>query len=449
MQTGPSVPDGQLADVLPPTADIDAAGHLSIGGCRLSDLADAYGTPVYVLDEDALRGQARRFRHELERRWSSSRVVFASKAFPSTAIYRLMAEEGVGADVAGGGELAMALAGGMDPASIIVHGNAKTDAELRMAVEAGVGLVVIDNFDELDRLEAIVTGEQGVLVRVLPNVHPQTHDAISTGQQGSKFGLPLPEAAAAISRLRRSDHLRLDGVHVHLGSQILDTAPWAAAVERVAALGDFDVYDLGGGLGVKYTRDQSCPSVEAWLGALTDAARRHLPASATLVIEPGRSMVARAGMTVYRVVSVKRGEPTFVAVDGGMGDNLEVSLYGQVFEAVAVDDALATGPPVELVGRHCESGDRLVSGALLPHLVPGDVVAVAATGAYCFTMANNYNGALRPPVVLCRDGEPRLVVRRETIADLLRRDVPTRRSHDPGRAGPEGPMSTPTGCRHA
>ncbi|MDA8314247.1 MAG: diaminopimelate decarboxylase, partial [Actinomycetota bacterium] len=231
MQTGPSVPDGQLADVLPPTADVDADGHLSIGGCRLSDLADAYGTPAYVLDEEGLRRQARRFRHELERRWPSSRVVFASKAFPSTAIYRLMAEEGVGADVAGAGELAMALAGGMDPASIIVHGNAKTDAELRMAVEAGAGLVVIDNFDELDRLEAIVTGEQGVLVRVLPSVHPHTHDAISTGQQGSKFGLPLPEAAAAISRLRLSDHLRLDGLHFHLGSQILDTAPWAVAVE--------------------------------------------------------------------------------------------------------------------------------------------------------------------------------------------------------------------------
>lgn len=414
---------GHLDGVLPPSAAVGADGRLSVGGCRLSDVADEYGTPAYVLDEDGVRSQARRFRDELASRWPRSRVVFASKAFPSTAVYRLMAKEGLGADVAGHGELAMALASGMDPSRIVVHGNAKTDTELCMAVEAGVGLVVVDNFEDIDRLETMVRDTQGVLVRVLPDVRPDTYDAVSTGQRGSKFGLALPDAATAIARLRHSDHLRLDGLHFHLGSQILDTSPWAVAIERVADLGDFDVYDLGGGLGIKYTGAEQPPSVESWIDALAASARRHLPASAMLIIEPGRSMVGRAGVTIYRVVSVKRGEPTFVAVDGGMSDNLEVSLYGQAFVAVAVDKVFEQGSPVELVGRHCESGDRLVSGALLPDPAPCDVVAVAATGAYCITMSNNYNGALRPPVLLCSDGKARLAVRRETIDDLLRRDV--------------------------
>ncbi|MHB8506205.1 MAG: diaminopimelate decarboxylase, partial [Acidimicrobiales bacterium] len=363
------------------------------------------------------------FRDGIARRRPGSWAVFASKAFPATAMYRLMAEEGVGADVAGLGELAMALAAGTDPDRIVLHGNAKSDAELRMAVEAGVGLIVVDNTDDIDRLERLVVGEQGVLLRVLPDVRPDTHEAVSTGQKGSKFGLPVPDAAAAVARLRASGRLRLDGLHIHLGSQIFDPAPWEPAVARIADLGEFPVYDLGGGLGVRYTYAEGPPSVEAWLDALVGAARRHLPSAATLLIEPGRSMIGRAGVTIYRVVTVKHGEPTFVAVDGGMGDNLEVSLYGQRFEAVLADRPGPGGSPVELVGRHCESGDRLVSAVPLLHPRVGDVVVVAATGAYCFTMANNYNGALRPPVLLCRDGEARVVVRRETLEDLMRRDV--------------------------
>ncbi len=414
---------GDLAGILPVTSDLDAAGRLRVGGCVLSELAKEHGSPAYVIDEAGLRAQARRFRDGLAERWPASRVVFASKAFPSTAMYALMGQEGIGADVAGPGELAMALAAGMDPGGLVVHGNAKTDAELRAAVEAGAGLVVIDNADDIDRLEHIATAGQAVLLRVLPDVRPDTHEAVSTGQKGSKFGMAVEEAAGAIGRLRASDRLRLEGLHVHLGSQIFDPAPWEAAVARIAALGEFPVYDLGGGLGVRYTYAEHPPTVEAWLDALAGAARRHLPAGSTLLIEPGRSMVARAGVTVYRVVTVKRGEPTFVAVDGGMGDNLEVSLYGQRFEAVMADRPTAPGKPVELVGRHCESGDKLVSGALLADPRPGDVVAVAATGAYCFTMANNYNGALRPPVLFCRDGRATVVVRRETLEDLMRRDT--------------------------
>jgi diaminopimelate decarboxylase len=337
-------------------------------------------------------------------------------------VLELMAEEDIGADVAGGGELALALAAGVPPSEIVLHGNAKTEAELRMAIDAGVGTVVIDNHDDIDRLEAIVTRCQHVLVRVLPGVDPGTYDAVSTGQHGSKFGLPVPEARLAIDRLRASDKLVLDGLHVHIGSQILSTQPFARAIETVASLGEFDVYDLGGGLGVRYTYDEQPPTPEEWIDALADAAARHLPAHARIMIEPGRSLVAGSGVTLYRVVTVKRGTTTFVAVDGGMGDNMEVALYGQRFEG-AIVDRLELGEPVEVVGRHCESGDRLISELPLPDPRPGDVIVVAVTGAYCFTLANNYNGALRPPVVFCRDGESRLVVRRETFADLLRRNV--------------------------
>jgi diaminopimelate decarboxylase len=413
---------GDILGLFPPGTGVAPDGELVVGGCRLADLAARWGTPLYVVAEDAVRSQVRRFRRALGAVRVNSRMVFASKAFPCTAVYRLMASEGIGVDVAGAGELIMALAGGVDPALIVMHGNAKTPAELRMAVDAGVGLIVIDNTDDIDRLEELVRTEQPVLVRVIPGVRPDTHEAVATGQAESKFGLPIPAARAAIARLRHSDKLRLDGLHVHIGSQILATEPYARAVEAVAGLGDFGVYNLGGGLGVRYTYADDPPSPEDWIGVLAAAAHRHLPAGAQIIIEPGRSLVAPFGVTVYRIVSVKGNDPRFVAVDGGMADNMEVALYGQRFEAT-VTSRVGGGAPVELVGRHCESGDRLISGAVLRDPRPGDLVAVAVTGAYCYSLANNYNGAMRPPVVFCRDGEPRLVVRRETHADFLSRDV--------------------------
>jgi diaminopimelate decarboxylase len=414
-----------LADLLglfPPGSSVDLDGELVVGGCRLADLAAAWGTPLYVIEEDAVRAQVRRFRHALQARWRGSRMVFASKAFPCTAMYRLMASEGIGVDVAGAGELAMALAGEVDPALIVMHGNAKTPAELRMAVGAGVGLIVIDNTDDIDRLEELVPSEQAVLVRVIPGVRPDTYEAVATGQAGSKFGLPIPAARAAIARLRHSDKLRLDGLHMHIGSQILSAQPYAPAIEAIAGLGDFAVYDLGGGLGVRYTYRDGPPGPEDWIEALAAAARQFLPHDAQIIIEPGRSLVAPFGVTLYRVISVKGDDPRFVAVDGGMADNMEVALYGQRFEAT-VTSRVGPGEPVELVGRHCESGDRLISGAPLRDPRPGDLVAVAVTGAYCYSLASNYNGAMRPPVLFCRNGESRLVVRRETLADLLARDI--------------------------
>jgi diaminopimelate decarboxylase len=411
-----------LLGLFPPGSSVDPNGELVVGGCRLADLANRWGTPLFVVAEDAIRAQVRRFRLALGSHWPDSRMVFASKAFPCTAVYRLMASEGIGVDVAGAGELVMALAGGVDPALIVMHGNAKTPAELRMAVDAGVGLIVIDNTDDIDRLEEIARREQPVLVRVIPGVRPDTYEAVATGQAGSKFGLPIPEARAAIARLRNSDKLRLDGVHAHIGSQIMDTEPYAREVEAVAGLGDFGVYNLGGGLGVRYTYADDPPAPEAWVAMLAAAARSHLPAGAKIIIEPGRALVAPFGVTVYRVISVKGSDPRFVAVDGGMADNMEVALYGQRFEAT-VTSRVGGGRPVELVGRHCESGDKLISGVPLRDPRPGDLVALAVTGAYCYSLNSNYNGAMRPPVVFCRDGESRLVVRRETHADFLARDV--------------------------
>ena len=419
--------EADLLSLFPEGTSLDTDGELLLGGCRASDLADEFGTPAYVVDEAALRAQARRYRETLAAAWPSSTVVFASKAFPCTAAYRVMAEEGLSVDVAGGGELVMALAGGMDPARLVMHGNAKTDDELAMAVEAGVGTIVLDNTDDIDRLEKLAPREQGVLVRVIPGITGDTHAALETGSDSSKFGLPVAQAELAIERLRASDRLRLDGIHLHVGSGIMDSTPFAAAArvagELAARFGELAVFDLGGGLGARYTYDDHPPSIEEYVRALADSAREHLPASARIMIEPGRSMVARSGVTLYRVVTVKRGTPTFVAVDGGMGDNLDVSLYQQRFEAT-MSGRVGGGDPVELVGRHCESGDCLAHAVPLRDPQVGDVVAVPVTGAYCFTMANNYNGARKPPVVFASGGTARAVVRRETYADLLARDLP-------------------------
>ncbi|MDH6124147.1 diaminopimelate decarboxylase [Kitasatospora sp. GP82] len=308
----PATAQNRLLGLFPQGTTVAEGGELLIGGCRASELAEQYGTPALLVDEVALRTRARRYADGLAARWPNSRVAFASKAFPCTAVYRLLAKEGLGMDVAGGGELTLALAAGADPATLVVHGNAKTEEELRLAVTAGAGLIVVDNFDDIDRLEKILADhpehDQGVLVRVTPDIRPDTHAAVSTGQAGSKFGLPVPQAREAIARLRGSDRLRLDGVHVHVGSQILRTEPFVRAVEAVAGLGEFAVYDFGGGLGARYTYQDRPPSIEHYLDALVDTARRVLPAEARLLIEPGRSLVAGTGVSLYRVVTVKDGE---------------------------------------------------------------------------------------------------------------------------------------------
>jgi len=414
--------EGQIISLFPSGTSLNENNELLIGGCSASELVSTFGTPALIIDEAALRDRARRYQDGLRSRWPNSEVIWASKSLPLTSVFRVLAEEGIGVDVAGGGELVMALAAGVDPSKIVMHGNAKTDDEIEMAVNAGVGTIVIDNFDDIDRLEKIVKGEQAVLVRIIPGVLPETHLANATGQDDSKFGLSISSAKVAIEKIKASKKLRLDGLHLHVGSQIMSTEPFIQSIEAIASLGEFSVYDLGGGLGVRYTYKDSPPSIEEYLDALINTARKYLPATAKILIEPGRSMVADTAVTLYRVVTIKRSARTFVAIDGGMADNLEVSLYGQRFEAT-VANRVGGGDLHALVGRHCESGDILIDGVNLQDPKVGDIIAVPVTGAYCLSMANNYNGARRPPVVFCRNGVARPVVRRETYEDLLARDI--------------------------
>ena len=422
-----TVTGGELLDLFPAGSAVDADGMLTVGGCRAEDLATDYGTPVLVVAQDALRDRAREYRSELAARWPNSRVVFASKAFPCTAVQRVMVQEGLGLDVAGGGEIRTALKAGVDPSLIVLHGNAKSTEEITFAVENGVGLIVVDGPDDVDRLATIVPSgrTQDVLVRVIPGVTADTHAHVLTGHEGSKFGLAPAAATELIRQIERCPRLTMQGLHAHVGSQIMEPEPLAAAVAPLRAIGEFPVYDLGGGLGSRYTWADRPPTVAHYLDVLIGAARQHLPVDAQIIIEPGRSMVASSAATIYRVSTVKRGAITFVAVDGGMGDNLEVALFGQRFEAgIANRLDITDGERVTVVGRHCESGDILIDGTVLADPQVGDLLAVPATGAYCFTMSNNYNGARRIPVVFAANGQSRLVVRRETWDELLLRDVP-------------------------
>lgn len=413
-----------LIGLFQPGTRQDADGTLMVGGCRLDAIADQFGTPAIVVDEGALRQRAADYLAAFRSRWPRSDVAFASKSFPCTAVQRVMVSEGLHLDVAGGGEILSAIKAGADPARLVLHGNAKTDEELTLAVGRGVGLVVVDNFDDIDRLERIVPAghKQPCLVRVIPGVEAATHASQATGHAGSKFGLMPADARAAIARIEASPRLRMDGVHTHVGSQLLNVEQLAAAVEPIAALGTFEVYDLGGGLGVRYTYDEHPPSLDDYAEAMVAQARELLPHDSRIIVEPGRSMVATSACTLYRVTTVKRGVITHVAVDGGMGDNLEVSLTGQRFEAT-IADRVGGGETVSVVGRHCESGDQLIDAVALREPKVGDLLAVPVTGAYCYTMSNQYNGARRVPVVFAHNGTARLVVRRDTWEDLLSRDV--------------------------
>jgi diaminopimelate decarboxylase len=404
-----------------------------------------------VVAEDDLRSRARAFLaagrqagHE------DMQVLFASKAFPCTAVLELFAGEGLWCDVASGGELHLALRAGCAPETIVFHGNAKSEAELAMALHHGVGLIVLDNFDEIDRLEQLIArgaladraaspgggtaaggggtaaegGGQQVLVRVTPGVRGETDEKISTGQADSKFGFAMSEAESAIARVRRTDGLLLRGVHAHIGSQLLSLEPFRREVAELAKLGDFPVWNLGGGLGVRYTQAQPAPpAIEEYVGAIVEAAHAHgIGAGRRLLIEPGRALCANAAVTLYTVESVKQNVSRWVAVDGGMSDNLRPMLYGARYEA-HVADRFDGALECVLAGKHCESGDVLVRRALLDDPRPGDLIVTPATGAYGHAMASNYNGVPRPPVIFCSDGDARAVVRRERLEELTARDV--------------------------
>ena len=412
---------------------VNDRGHLEVGSCDVVELAREFGTPAYVYAEADLRHRARAYLEAFRGRMDDFEVVYASKAAPFTAAYRVFQEEGLSVDIASGGELHMALRAGFDPARMHMHGNNKSEAELRDAVEAGVGHVICDSLAEIERLN-VICGEAGraqeVLIRVTPGVKADTHSYVQTGQLDSKFGLGLADglAARAVAAVLASPNLRLVGLHAHIGSQIFELEPYARAIEALAELADpawCRLLNVGGGLGIAYTESDEPPSIDAYVDAKVRGTRRVFDPVPRIVVEPGRSLVGNAGITAYTVGTVKQipGVRTYVAVDGGMSDNMRPMLYGSRYEAIVADRAdQAPETLVTIAGMHCESSDVIVRDARLAAPSTGDILVTPATGAYGYAMASNYNGVPRPPVIFCNDGDARVVVRRETYDDLTARD---------------------------
>jgi len=405
-----------VSHVFPIGSRLNEAGRLEVGGCDVVELAREFGTPAYVYAEDDIRTRARAYMDAFRARTEHFEVVYASKAFPCTAAFRILVEEGLSADVASGGEMHIALAGGFQPERLYMHGNNKTEAELRYAVERGIGHIVVDSFDEIERLERIAPGQK-VMLRVTPGIKPDTHAKIQTGQEDSKFGFGLDDVPRAIDSLRT---LELCGLHAHIGSQVFDLEPFERLAEVLSGIGDYPLLNLGGGLGIAYTNDQEPPSIDSYVETLLGSA----PDGVTVLCEPGRSIVGNAGVTIYTVGTVKEipGVRTYVAVDGGMSDNLRPMLYGARYEA-EIADRFGGDTACTIAGMHCESGDILVRDATLAEPRVGDVLVIPVTGAYGHAMANNYNAVPRPPVIFCSGGDARVVVRRETYEDLTSRDV--------------------------
>ena len=416
--------------LLPMTAEVRANGSLAIGGCDVGELAAQYGTPLFVYDEAHLRARCA----EAVAAFGAGRAYYATKAFLCTAMARLAYEEGMHLDVASGGELFVALRAGVPASALAFHGNNKSVAELRMAINEGVRHIVVDSFDELDRLDALHA--EGlpvprVLARITPGVHAHTHEFIATGQDDSKFGFNLGngDAHRAIDRMRRSPGVQLEGVHCHIGSNVFEASNFAKAAEVMAAFAtplDLPELVLGGGLGVPYVEGEEAPSITQWGNVLLDACQA-LGVRSNVSVEPGRSIVAGAAITVYTVGTVKHipGVRTYISVDGGMSDNPRPVLYGSGYEAFLPRAMTAARTErARLVGKHCESGDVLIFDAGLPSGVSvGDLLATPVTGAYGHSMASNYNKLTRPPVVFASEGDARVVVRRETYEDLVQCDV--------------------------
>lgn len=438
----------------PSTAMRDAAGALTLGGVSAGDLAERFGTPLYVIDEQDARHRAARtlaaFRSATERHGTTASVYYAGKAFLSAEVARWMTAAGLNIDVASGGELAVALAAGTDPSRIGLHGNNKSVREIDAAVSAGVGAIVIDSLLEVERVASAAREHgrvQAVRLRINSGVHAHTHEYLATAREDQKFGIPLSEAADAVAQIRAHDELRFLGLHSHIGSQILVVDGFLEAARRLLALhaellggGDVPELNLGGGFGIAYVDGDEAPEIEHIADSLVeavDAVRRELGIPMPhLAVEPGRSIIGPAGVTLYSVgttkdvvVTLDGDEQTavrrYVSVDGGMSDNARPALYGADY-SVRLASRLSSVDPVlvRLAGKHCESGDIVVQADYLPGDVgPDDLVAVPATGAYCFSLASNYNYLTRPAVVAVRDGEARVIVHGETVDDLLRRDA--------------------------
>ena len=432
-----------LTHVFPDTTDTNAAGHLTLGGCDALDLVEQYGTPLYVLDEVTLRARCRQFADAFAARYPNSKAVYASKAYINPALARIVAEEGLGLDVVSGGELAVAIAGDVPLGHVYFHGNNKAPAELEEAVAAGIGRIVVDSFHELDLLEHICADAgqtQDILVRVSPGIDPHTHAYTTTGVIDSKFGFSIQtgDAERAVVQALAAPHLNLRGLHFHLGSPIFELEPYQAATDLVLRFAaglreqglDLQEFSPGGGFAIAYTRYDQPPAPDDYAAAIVDTLTATCAElgmeQPSLVIEPGRSIIGPAGVALYSIGAIKHipGIRTYVSVDGGMGDNIRPALYQATYEVLSANrPAAEPDATVTIAGKYCESGDVLATDILLPAPAAGDVIAIPAVGAYCPSMASNYNLNPRPPIVLVRDGESRLIRRRESYADLMHCDV--------------------------
>ncbi len=434
-----------LAHVLPISASLTAEGHLALGGVDLLALAAEHGTPLYVYDAATLRAQCAAYLQGFRALQPDTQVLYASKAFLNRPFARFIAQQGLGFDVVSGGEIEVLRAAGVDLATAYFHGNNKTPAELRLAVEAGIGRVVIDNLGEIELLEsaaASVGRVQPVMVRVSPGIDGHTHEKTTTGILDSKFGLPIVTGAAeaAVRAIVAAPHLEFRGLHMHLGSPIFETDPYVLATELLAAfiadvcrdqIGvDVHEWSPGGGFAVAYRGEDEAPAIAAYARATVHVMQREADARGFSMprtsVEPGRSIVGRAGVALYTVGARKEvpGIRTFVSVDGGMADNIRPAMYGSRYEALSAERPLASPEEtVTIAGKYCESGDILIRDASVPRFRQGELIALPAAGAYQLAMSSNYNLAYRPAVVLVEGGSARLLKRRETAADLMATDI--------------------------
>jgi diaminopimelate decarboxylase len=427
--------------VLPLTSKINANGHLEIGGCDVVELAERFGTPLFIYDEATIRQRCRNYMAAFRAQGEDFEVIYAGKAFMSIAVCRAVAEEGLSLDVMSGGEIFTALKAGFPPGRMYFHGNNKGIDELDMALGIGLGRIVVDSMDELERLNSMA-GDLGkkadIFLRLTPGILPSTHAYVQTGQLDSKFGFGISGGAAlaATERALAMDNLTLKGFHAHIGSQIYALHSYSKAIE---VLTDFmrevkdrlgfvvEELDAGGGLGIKYKAHDEPSTIEAYaetvVAGVKDGIAKHGLTMPKIMVEPGRSIVGSAAVTVYRIGTIKEipGIRTYVSVDGGMSDNLRPMLYRSVYDALLANKAdAAASAKVTVAGKHCESGDILIEEAIIPEPEIGDLLVTPATGAYGYVMANNYNRVPRPAVVMVNDGQAREIIRRETYEDLVR-----------------------------
>jgi diaminopimelate decarboxylase len=436
--------DSPKLSLFPLTKDIDSRGHLHIGGCDCVELSKKFGTPLYVFDEDTLRSRCQEFKTEFTRRYSNTIILYASKAFLNRAIATILKEEGLGLDVVSGGELSLAQSAGFPREKVHFNGNNKTADELKLALDWGIGRIVVDNFYELELLNALAREtrvRQNILLRLTPGVDPHTHRHTTTGILDSKFGFPLAngQAETAVAKAMSASNLNLVGLHFHLGSPIPDTSPYQVATglvlnfaREMKAKHDFHLDELspGGGFAVRYTADQQIPSTadyaEAITARITGLTNELGLTRPMLIIEPGRSIVAQAGVALYTVGSIKEipGVRRYVCVDGGMGDNIRPALYEARYEVLVANKAGDNeSTKVTIAGKYCESGDILARDVSLASVSAGDIIAIPVSGAYSIPMSSNYNMVPRPAIVMVKDGKARLIRKRETYKDLMRLDV--------------------------